>query len=316
MLPATRNWVKVRGLRGPLAAAGMDRRGPPSAVGFHSAPARVPNQALTDDYPKRLSSQPKYSAQPSSRWTLGRLASGAGCGGRSNFWIEQTFGHSAEDGTDSHSGRPRLTRRGGPVLAPKEWLCRSPDRAGPVRTDRQERTGRSSGLNLPGQPAVRRGGRPRRRVHHSRHPHKLLTVPGPVAASGKWKNFFLAGKYKVLEHLGTGEWDRCSCASTGTCAAGGRQDPAAHPGDPTHVERPAEAQAVAMLDHPNIVRSVRPGPGRRASLPGDGVHRRASLQYLVDSRGRLPLDRAVNYVAPRPPSASGTPMTTGWFTGT
>ena len=52
-----------------------------------------------------------------------------------------------------------------------------------------------------------------------------------------------------------------------------------------------------MLDHPNIVRAF--DLDREGALHFlvmeyvDG----ASLQYLVDARGRLPLDRAVNYVA-------------------
>ena len=42
----------------------------------------------------------------------------------------------------------------------------------------------------------------------------------------------------------------------------------------------------------------------------------ASLQYLVDSRGRLPLDRAVNYVAQAALGLQTRRTTTGSFTGT
>jgi eukaryotic-like serine/threonine-protein kinase len=71
-----------------------------------------------------------------------------------------------------------------------------------------------------------------------------------------------------------------------------------NPNDPTHLQRvQREAQAVAMLDHPNIVRAF--------DLDREGgIHilvmeyiDGASLQFLVDSRGRLPIARAVNYVA-------------------
>jgi len=129
---------------------------------------------------------------------------------------------------------------------------------------------------------------------------KVLTpFQARLLLQGKWKNFFLAGKYKVLEHLGTG-----GMGSVFLCEHRHMRRRVAvkilppDPGDPTHVQRVRrEAQAVAMLDHPNIVRAF--------DLDREGgIHflvmeyiDGASLQYIVDSRGRLPLDRAVNYVA-------------------
>jgi serine/threonine protein kinase len=116
---------------------------------------------------------------------------------------------------------------------------------------------------------------------------------------GKWKNFFLAGKYKVLDHLGTG-----GMGSVFLCEHRHMRRRVAvkilppDPADPTHVQRiRREAEAVAMLNHPNIVRAF--DLDREGGLHFlvmeyiDG----ASLQYLVDSRGRPSLDRAVNYVA-------------------
>ena len=129
---------------------------------------------------------------------------------------------------------------------------------------------------------------------------KVLTpFQSKLLLQGKWKNFFLASKYKVLEHLGTGGMGSvflCEHRHMRRRVAVKLLPPA--PGDPTHWQRvQREAQAVAMLDHPNIVRAF--------DLDREGgIHflvmeyiDGASLQYLVDSRGQLPIDRAVNFVA-------------------
>jgi eukaryotic-like serine/threonine-protein kinase len=129
---------------------------------------------------------------------------------------------------------------------------------------------------------------------------KVLTpFQSKLLLQGKWKNFFLAGKYKVLEHLGTGGMGSvflCEHRHMRRRVAVKILPPS--PGDPTHLQRvQREAQAVAMLDHPNIVRAF--------DLDREGgIHflvmefiDGASLQYLVDSRGRLPINRAVNFVA-------------------
>jgi serine/threonine protein kinase len=116
---------------------------------------------------------------------------------------------------------------------------------------------------------------------------------------GKWKNFFLAGKYKVLDHLGTG-----GMGSVFLCEHRHMRRRVAVKVLPPDMAGPEqilqfqrEAQAVAMLDHPNIVRAF--DVSREGGLHFlvmefiDG----ASLQYLVDSRGPLPIGRAVNFVA-------------------
>jgi serine/threonine protein kinase len=129
---------------------------------------------------------------------------------------------------------------------------------------------------------------------------KVLTpFQSKLLLQGKWKNFFLGGKYKVLEHLGTGGMGSvflCEHRHMRRRVAVKLLPPS--PGDPTHWQRvQREAQAVAMLDHPNIVRAF--DLDREGTLHFlvmeyiDG----SSLQYLVDSRGRLPIDRAVNYIA-------------------
>ena len=129
---------------------------------------------------------------------------------------------------------------------------------------------------------------------------KVLTpFQARLLLQGKWKNFFLGGKYKVLEHLGTGGMGSvflCEHRHMRRRVAVKLLPP--NPGDPSHLQRvQREAQAVAMLDHPNIVRAFdldREGGIHFLVMEYiDGT----SLQYLVDSRGRLPIDRAVNYVA-------------------
>ena len=76
------------------------------------------------------------------------------------------------------------------------------------------------------------------------------------------------------------------------------EDSRAAPSDPTHVQRyQREAQAIAMLDHPNIVRAFDlDREGNLHFLVMEYVDG-ASLQYLIDSRGPLAINRAVNYIA-------------------
>jgi serine/threonine protein kinase len=129
---------------------------------------------------------------------------------------------------------------------------------------------------------------------------KVLTpFQSKLLLQGKWKNFFLAGKYKVLEHLGTGGMGSvflCEHRHMRRRVAVKILPPS--PGDPTHLQRvQREAQAVAMLDHPNIVRAFDlDREGQLHFLVMEFIDG-ASLQYLVDSRGRLPINRAVNFVA-------------------
>ena len=75
---------------------------------------------------------------------------------------------------------------------------------------------------------------------------------------GKWRGFVIAGKYKLLEHLGSG-----GMAMVFLCEHVAMQRrvalkvlPASQASDPGAVERfYREARAVATLDHPNIVRA-------------------------------------------------------------
>jgi serine/threonine protein kinase len=128
----------------------------------------------------------------------------------------------------------------------------------------------------------------------------LLTIfQAKLLLHGKWKNFFLAGKYKVLGPLGAG-----GMATVLLCEHRHMRRRVAvkvlppQPNSSDSLRRfQREAQAIAMLDHPNIVRAF--DVDREGALHFlvmefiDGT----SLQYLVDARGPLPVERAVNYVA-------------------
>jgi len=127
----------------------------------------------------------------------------------------------------------------------------------------------------------------------------LTEFQAKLISQGKWRNFFLGGKYRVLEPLGAGGMGTvflCEHRHMRRRVAVKVLPPdAAGPEQVAQFQR--EAQAVAMLDHPNIVRAF--DVDREGGLHFlvmefiDG----ASLQYLVDSRGSLPIPRAINYVA-------------------
>ena len=127
----------------------------------------------------------------------------------------------------------------------------------------------------------------------------LTPFQAKLLLQGKWKNFFLSGKYKVLEHLGSGGMGAvflCEHRHMRRRVAVKVLPP--DPNDPSYVQRyQHEAQAVAMLNHPNIVRAFDlDREGGIYFLVMEYIDG-ASLQYLVDSRGPLAINRAVNYVA-------------------
>lgn len=116
---------------------------------------------------------------------------------------------------------------------------------------------------------------------------------------GRYKNFFLGGKYKVLEHLGSGGMGAvylCEHRHMRRRVAVKLLPPDAT--DPDRVIRfQREAQAIAMMNHPNIVRAFdvdREGGIHFLVMEFiDGI----SLQQLVDRRGPLPHGRVVNYIS-------------------
>jgi eukaryotic-like serine/threonine-protein kinase len=127
----------------------------------------------------------------------------------------------------------------------------------------------------------------------------LTRFQSRLLLQGRWRNFFLAGKYQVLEHLGAGGMGTvflCEHRHMRRRVAIKVLPP--DPDDPTHLDRfRREAQAVAMLDHPNIVRAFDLDREGKVHFMVMEYIDGASLQYMVDVRGPLPVDRAVNYLA-------------------
>lgn len=127
----------------------------------------------------------------------------------------------------------------------------------------------------------------------------LTAFQAKLLLAGKWKNFFLGGKYKVLDHLGAGGMGTvllCEHRHMRRRVAVKILPPEKSQA-PTNLQRfVREAQAVARLDHPNIVHAhdidCDSGVFFLVMEFVDGV----SLQHLIDERGPLPLVRAVNYL--------------------
>ena len=116
---------------------------------------------------------------------------------------------------------------------------------------------------------------------------------------GKWRGFWISGKYKLLDHLGAGGMGNvflCEHRSMRRRVAI-KVLPVAHAKDPAAVERfYREARAVAALDHPNIVRAHDiDQDGRYHFLVLEYVEG-ASLQEIVKRGGPMDVDRAAHYV--------------------
>jgi len=127
----------------------------------------------------------------------------------------------------------------------------------------------------------------------------LTTFQAKLLLSGKWKNFFLGGKYKVLDHIGSGGMGAvflCEHRHMKRRVALKilPREMSQAPGSLQRFMR--EAQAVARLDHMNIVRAhdidCDAGVHFLVMEHVDGI----SLQQLVASGGKLSVARAVNYI--------------------
>jgi serine/threonine protein kinase len=127
----------------------------------------------------------------------------------------------------------------------------------------------------------------------------LTKFQAKLLLAGKWRNFFLGGKYKVLDHLGSGGMGTvflCEHRHMRRRVAVKLLPPekSQSPGSLQRFLR--EAQAVARLNHPNIIRAhdidCDGGVHFLVMEYVDGV----SLQYLVESRGAVSVARGVNWI--------------------
>ncbi|MBX7103063.1 MAG: serine/threonine protein kinase [Gemmataceae bacterium] len=126
----------------------------------------------------------------------------------------------------------------------------------------------------------------------------LTNLQAGLLLKGKWRNFIISGKYRLMEHIGTGGMGQvflCEHLRLGRRVAI-KVLPAERAGDRTSLERfYREAQAVAALNHPNIVRAH--------DIDTDGpLHflvmeyvEGANLQDIVKRGGPLDVGRAVEY---------------------
>ncbi|HEX4590312.1 MAG TPA: protein kinase [Gemmataceae bacterium] len=120
---------------------------------------------------------------------------------------------------------------------------------------------------------------------------------------GKWREFFICEKYKLLEHLGTGGMGHvylCDHIRLGRRVAI-KFLPADKANDQTCLARfEREARAAATVDHRNIVRAHDIDRHRHGS---DVFHflvmeyvDGSNLQYIVDKLGPLTIERACHYI--------------------
>ncbi len=127
----------------------------------------------------------------------------------------------------------------------------------------------------------------------------LTTLQAGLLLRGKWRNFIINNKYKLLEHLGTGGMGHvylCEHVLMRRLVAL-KVLPASKAEDPLTRERfYREARAVAALDHPNLVRAHdvdRDGGMHFLVLEYvDG----ASLYQIVEANGPFSIHRSVHYV--------------------
>jgi serine/threonine protein kinase len=134
---------------------------------------------------------------------------------------------------------------------------------------------------------------------HLVHDGLLTLFQTKLLLAGKWRNFFIGGKYKVLEHLGSGGMGTvflCEHRFMRRRVAVKLLPPDKAETAGTLERFRREAQAIARLDHPNIVRAHdidQDGPIHFLVMEFiDGV----GLQQLVDTRGPLSVARSVNYI--------------------
>jgi serine/threonine protein kinase len=127
----------------------------------------------------------------------------------------------------------------------------------------------------------------------------LTTLQAGLLLRGKWKNFFISGKYKLMEHLGTG-----GMGSVYMCEhvmmrrrVALKVLPTDRVHDPVTLERFfSEARAVASLDHRNIVRAYDIDNENDMHFLVLEYVDGSSLQHIVSKFGPMPINRAVNCI--------------------
>jgi serine/threonine protein kinase len=132
----------------------------------------------------------------------------------------------------------------------------------------------------------------------------LTNLQATQLLRGKWKNFVLCGKYKLLEHIGSGGMGQVYlCEHTRMARRVAIKILPPHKAtESVCLERfYREAKAAAALDHPNIVRAHDIDRDQTGAEPlhflvmeyVDG----SSLQHVVGRFGPLTIARACHYVA-------------------
>ena len=116
---------------------------------------------------------------------------------------------------------------------------------------------------------------------------------------GKWRGFWISGKYKLLDHLGIGGMGNvflCEHRSLRRRVAI-KVLPLAHAKDPVALERfYREARAAAALDHPNIVRAHDIDRDGRYHFIVLEYVQGSTLQEIVGRSGPMDATRAAHYV--------------------
>jgi serine/threonine protein kinase len=117
---------------------------------------------------------------------------------------------------------------------------------------------------------------------------------------GKWRRFIIAGKYKLLEHLGTGGMGMvylCEHMSMRRRVAI-KVLPVDRAQDNSSLDRfYREARAVAALDHPNIVRAYDIDHDDKLHFLVMEYVDGSSMHQIVSRHGPMDVTRAAHYVA-------------------
>lgn len=127
----------------------------------------------------------------------------------------------------------------------------------------------------------------------------LTQFQAQLLMQGKWKNFFLGSKYKVMDQLGAGGMGTvflCEHRYMRRRVAIKILPPEKNHSQHTIDRFYREAQAIARLDHPNIVRAHDIGHHGPALYIVMELVEGANFETLIQLRGALNAGRAVNYV--------------------